>query len=83
MAGVSLAEFSFLCCVVQLLLEAINFYNSAFPDSIEDVTVRNETALHIAIRNEQFGALQVLLGWLKRTSHRGALEVVKRILLGG
>ncbi|KAG5046907.1 hypothetical protein JHK86_016313 [Glycine max] len=39
----------------------------ACPNCIEDVTVKSETALHIAVRCGQFEALQVLVGWLRRT----------------
>src|ERR1044072_3940729 len=39
----------------------------ACPDTIKDVTVTSETALHIAAKNKQYEALQVLVGWLKRT----------------
>ncbi|KAK7858635.1 ankyrin repeat-containing protein bda1 [Quercus suber] len=34
------------------------------PDSITDVTVRDETALHIALKNDQLKAFRFLLGWL-------------------
>nr|XP_023876935.1 ankyrin repeat-containing protein BDA1-like [Quercus suber] len=36
------------------------------PNSIADVTVRDETALHIALKNEQLEAFKFLLGWLGR-----------------
>ncbi|CAJ1978534.1 unnamed protein product [Sphenostylis stenocarpa] len=41
------------------------------PDSIADVTIKNESAMHIAARCGQFEALQVLVGWLMRTSRNG------------
>ncbi|RZC06019.1 hypothetical protein D0Y65_013864 [Glycine soja] len=43
---------------------------SACPGSIEDVTVRSETALHIAVKYDQFKALEVLVGWLQRNCQR-------------
>ncbi|MED6217243.1 hypothetical protein PIB30_016058 [Stylosanthes scabra] len=42
------------------------------PGSIEDVNSRNETALHIAVRNQQFDSLRVLVGWLKSNTRMGA-----------
>ncbi|KEH42019.1 ankyrin repeat protein [Medicago truncatula] len=50
------------------------------PNSIRDVTVRCETALHIAIKNEQYEALQVLVGWLETNKQRGAVELENGIL---
>ena len=57
----------------------INFLE-ACPDSIEDVNVRSETALHIAVRYGNFRALQVLVGWLKRYTRKGA-NVLERSIL--
>jgi ankyrin repeat protein len=42
------------------------------PESIEYLTVRRETALHIAVKNEQYEALQVLVSWLKKNTKRGS-----------
>jgi ankyrin repeat protein len=52
----------------------------ACPDSIEDVTARDETALHIAVKNEQFESLQVLVGWLKANYKKGARKLEFKIL---
>ena len=52
----------------------------ACPDSIEDVNVRSETALHIAVKIKQREALQVLVGWLKRTRQRCARQIEETIL---
>ncbi|KAJ8760677.1 hypothetical protein K2173_017667 [Erythroxylum novogranatense] len=38
---------------------------SACTKSIEDVTIQNETALHISLKNGMFRAFEVLLRWLK------------------
>lgn len=40
----------------------------ACPDSIEDLTSRCETAVHIAVKNKNLRAFKVLFGWLKRVS---------------
>ncbi|KAL2640043.1 hypothetical protein AAZV13_06G205400 [Glycine max] len=49
-------------------------------DSIEDVTIRGETALHIAVRYRQYEALQLLVGWLKGTCQKNAMQIEKTIL---
>jgi ankyrin repeat protein len=50
------------------------------PESIEYLTVRRETALHIAVKNEQYEALQVLVSWLKKNTQRGAQKLENKIL---
>ncbi|XP_052119383.1 ankyrin repeat-containing protein BDA1-like [Arachis duranensis] len=50
------------------------------PDSIGDVNVRNETALHVALRCENITAFQVLLGWLIRNVKKGA-EYLERSVM--
>ncbi|KAF2321284.1 hypothetical protein GH714_038497 [Hevea brasiliensis] len=42
------------------------FYE-ACPESIKDVTYEGDTALHIAVKNNQIEAFQVLMGWLQRS----------------
>ena len=37
---------------------------SVCPKSILDLTIRKETALHIAVKNDNLEAVKVLLGWL-------------------
>ncbi|XP_057462806.1 ankyrin repeat-containing protein BDA1-like [Actinidia eriantha] len=44
------------------------------PELILDLTVRDETALHIAVKNMKLSALKVLLGFLSRTSNKWLLE---------
>ena len=39
---------------------------AACPESIQDLTIRKETAVHVAAKNDKLGALEVLLGWLQR-----------------
>jgi len=52
----------------------------ACPESIEYLTARWETALHIAVKNEQYESLDVLVIWLKRNNQRGAKKLEKKIL---
>ncbi|XP_061352809.1 ankyrin repeat-containing protein BDA1-like [Gastrolobium bilobum] len=61
-------------------VDLLSNFLSACPDSIEDVTVKSETALHIAVKHEKYEALQVLVGWLKKSPRRGAMKLEQRIL---
>ncbi|RID45854.1 hypothetical protein BRARA_I02549 [Brassica rapa] len=44
------------------------------PSSIEDLTIKCETAVHIAVKNHQFMAFKVLLGWIKRVNKKEILD---------
>ncbi|KAK3189307.1 hypothetical protein Dsin_028868 [Dipteronia sinensis] len=55
---------------IDLLAELL----SACPSSIEDLTVRCETAVHVAVKNGRLSAFKVLLGWLRRANKE---EMVK------
>ncbi|XP_057463232.1 ankyrin repeat-containing protein BDA1-like [Actinidia eriantha] len=44
------------------------------PESILDLTIRDETALHIAVKNMKLSALEVLLGFLGRTNNKCLLK---------
>jgi ankyrin repeat protein len=50
------------------------------PDSIEDVTVRGETALHIAVRNDKYDSLNLLVCFLKKNRESGARKLEYKIL---
>ncbi|PNX92680.1 ankyrin repeat-containing protein [Trifolium pratense] len=50
------------------------------PESIECLTVRCETALHIAVKNQRYEVLQLLVGLLKTNEQRGAKELQNKIL---
>jgi ankyrin repeat protein len=53
----------------------------ACPKSIlEEVTSRRETALHVALKNDQLDAFKLLLGWLRRAWFKNAYFLEKRIL---
>ncbi|XP_022747253.1 ankyrin repeat-containing protein BDA1-like [Durio zibethinus] len=51
-------------------LDLIARFLEVCPECIRDVTTTNETALHIATRNNELKALKLLCGMLKRTDHR-------------
>lgn len=50
-------------------LDLLPKFLEAFPECIRDVTTTNETALHIATRNNELEALKLLCGILKRTDY--------------
>uniref|UniRef100_A0A5B7C048 Uncharacterized protein n=1 Tax=Davidia involucrata TaxID=16924 RepID=A0A5B7C048_DAVIN len=39
------------------------------PQAVEEVTARGETALHLAVKNNQFEALRVFVQWLNNNNH--------------
>ncbi|KAL3499730.1 hypothetical protein ACH5RR_038823 [Cinchona calisaya] len=46
----------------------------ACPSSIQDLTIRGETAVHVAVKYKNIRALKVLLGWLHRTNKEEVLN---------
>lgn len=46
----------------------------ACPESVEDLTIRKETALHVAAKNKKLEALYVLLGWLDYVGKKMILD---------
>ncbi|KAK4410907.1 hypothetical protein Sango_0163700 [Sesamum angolense] len=49
--------------------EIIDELLQSCPDSIQEVTVHGETALHLAVKSYQFDAFCVLVKWLERLSN--------------
>ena len=47
-------------------LALLEKFLSVCPDSITDMTTRNETALHVALKNNNLEAFKFLVGWLLR-----------------
>ena len=47
-------------------LALLEIFLSVCPNSITDLTTRNETALHIALKDDNLGAFKFLVGWLLR-----------------
>ncbi|KAL1079951.1 hypothetical protein V6Z11_D10G256400 [Gossypium hirsutum] len=50
------------------------------PEAIEDVTVRDETVFHLAVKNDMFEAFQVMVGWLTRSYHESADRWEEKLL---
>ncbi|XP_022764284.1 ankyrin repeat-containing protein BDA1-like [Durio zibethinus] len=53
------------------------------PEAIEDVTVRDETALHLMVKNDMFEAFEVLVGWLLRSRHAASQRWEEELLSWG
>ncbi|KAI3845079.1 hypothetical protein MKX03_021567 [Papaver bracteatum] len=52
----------------------INELISCCEESFEDVTIRDETALHLAVKNNQFEALKIMVDMLRRLNKGGILN---------
>ncbi|KAA3481724.1 E3 ubiquitin-protein ligase MIB1-like isoform X2 [Gossypium australe] len=63
-------------CKVGNQLGLLEKFLEASPDCIQDVTIENRTALHIAIQNNRLDVLQLLITTLKRKNY--SWEVVNR-----
>ncbi|KAL1194615.1 Ankyrin repeat-containing protein BDA1 [Cardamine amara subsp. amara] len=46
----------------------------ACPSYVEDMTIKCETAAHIAVKNHQFLAFKVLLGWLQKVHREDIMD---------
>ncbi|KAF2617429.1 hypothetical protein F2Q68_00040447 [Brassica cretica] len=54
--------------------ELLSEFLFACPSSVEELTVKCETAVHVAVKNGNFMAFKVLLGWLKRVKKEEILD---------
>ncbi|CAH8385312.1 unnamed protein product [Eruca vesicaria subsp. sativa] len=54
--------------------ELLSEFLFACPSSIEDLTIKCETAVHVAVKHGKFMAFNVLLGWLKRVKKEEILD---------
>ncbi|KAM4084528.1 hypothetical protein ACB094_08G139100 [Castanea mollissima] len=61
---------------LDLLVEFLSFC----PHSIEDVTIQNETALHIALKYDKFEAFKLLVGWLRQGRSKNSMFWERKVL---
>ncbi|KAF3502312.1 hypothetical protein F2Q69_00039913 [Brassica cretica] len=54
--------------------ELLSEFLVACPSSVEDLTIKCETAVHIAVKNHHFEAFKVLLGWVQRVNREDILD---------
>ncbi|XAR54912.1 hypothetical protein NMG60_11030246 [Bertholletia excelsa] len=55
-------------------IELLAEFLSVCPASIKDLTIRDETALHVAVKHSSFSALKILSGWLHKTDNAWVLN---------
>lgn len=53
------------CAAIKGRVGVVSEILSACGECIEDVTVQRETALHLAVKNNQFEAIRVLVDWIR------------------
>ncbi|PRQ18383.1 putative ankyrin repeat-containing domain, PGG domain-containing protein [Rosa chinensis] len=58
----------------------LEVFLSACPKSLEDVTIRNETSLHIALKNDKVEAFEFVLRWLKEVCYEEVHQLEKKVL---
>ena len=61
-------------------LDLLVEFLSLCPHSIEDVTIRNETALHIALKYDKLEAFKLLVGWLRQNRSKNSMFWERKIL---
>lgn len=61
-------------------LDLLNEFISICPDSITDLTAQNETALHIALKNDKIESFKALVGWLASSWSQNASDYERKIL---
>uniref|UniRef100_A0A1J3G1K6 Ankyrin repeat-containing protein n=2 Tax=Noccaea caerulescens TaxID=107243 RepID=A0A1J3G1K6_NOCCA len=54
--------------------ELLSEFLLACPSSIQDLTIRCETAVHVAVKSRQFEAFKILLGWIERVKREEILN---------
>ena len=59
-------------------LDLLDKFLSDYPNSIEDVTIQNQTALHIALENNNLDAFKRLVRWLKKSKSENVREILNR-----
>ncbi|GLU07209.1 hypothetical protein SLE2022_241740 [Rubroshorea leprosula] len=63
-------------------LDLIAEFLEACPECITDVTIQGQNAIHIAISNNNYKTLELLVCWLERTTHKDVDIWNKQVLNG-
>ncbi|KAK7846392.1 ankyrin repeat-containing protein BDA1-like [Quercus suber] len=61
-------------------LDLLDDFLKVCPDSIEDVTIRNETALHVAVKCRKLEAFKRLVKWLQQNKSKNTMLWKRKIL---
>lgn len=56
-------------------IELLLMFLSVCPKSMEDVSIQNETCLHLALKNQHLEAFRVLIGWIELGGEEGPFWV--------
>ncbi|KDP22491.1 hypothetical protein JCGZ_26322 [Jatropha curcas] len=62
------------CAAIKGRTDIISVILLSCPDSVEDVTVQGETALHLAVKSSQFQAVKVLVDWIREMNREDILS---------
>ncbi|KAL9669727.1 hypothetical protein QQ045_007275 [Rhodiola kirilowii] len=61
-------------------LTLLSEFMSICPESINDMTIRGETALHVAAKHGQYSAIEVLMGWLERGFYQEVKNLKQKVV---
>ncbi|KAL9671085.1 hypothetical protein QQ045_008650 [Rhodiola kirilowii] len=61
-------------------LTLLSEFLSICPESINDMTIQGQTALHIAAKHVQHSAIEVLLGWLERGFYQEVINLKQKVV---
>ena len=75
--GITLLHFA---AAIDDHLDLLVEFLSVCPHSIEDVTIRNETALYIALKFNNLEAFKLLVGWLRQNRFKNAMFWERKVL---
>ncbi|KAH9705828.1 ANK REP REGION domain-containing protein [Citrus sinensis] len=53
------------CAAIKGRSHAVAEMLSACPECVEDVTIQHDTALHLAIKNSQYGVIAIIVDWIR------------------
>ena len=75
--GITLLHFA---AAIDDHLDLLVEFLSVCPHSIEDVTIRNETTLYIALKFNNLEAFKLLVGWLRQNRFKNAMFWERKVL---
>lgn len=61
-------------------LDFLTTFSEGCPKSLEDVTIRRENVLHVALKYDQVKAFQLLLGWIQHACFKDASSWESKLL---
>ncbi|XP_059430140.1 ankyrin repeat-containing protein BDA1-like [Corylus avellana] len=61
-------------------IELLTKFSKGCPKSYEDVTIRSENVLHVALKYDNFEAFRLLLGWIRQVCFKDASSWESKLL---